>query len=357
MNTPRAHFEFHPSLLSIFLCMAAFGSLLCVPSGAVVVETGVYAALKSFQLSGGSAVVENLSFKRDRAQMTFHGTFYFAASVSGRITGAVFLGRGTFRAEAPPSDFERDSLRRLLKTDVVESDFETAVLRFSDDSFDIIGRKTVPGNPSPEAAKLASEFDRRFLKETGANISARLAVSLLNQEAPGFFLAQFDKGKRGRFNCRIDHQGRIPAANFGIDGGEKGLIFAYRSNSIGNDVWMAFYSAEDYARGNVVYSDALNLFKTAHYKMNVDLREPKKLLRLALTMRMECLAPSVRAIPFNLSESLSETDNSRLKKAMRVKSVKLAAAGPLDFAQEDWEGGVTVFLADAADPRQQLTHL
>ncbi|HYK91923.1 MAG TPA: hypothetical protein VE398_24365, partial [Acidobacteriota bacterium] len=213
----------------------------------------------------------------------------------------------------------------------------------------MIGKGATSGPPSPEAARLASGFEQRFLKETGANVSARLAVSLMNREAPGFFLAQFDKGRRRRFTCLIDFQGRIPEANFGIDGGEKGLIFTHRSDSSSNDVWMAFYSAEDYSRGRVTYSDAFNLVKTTHYSMDVDLREPKKLLRLNLLMEMENLGSPVRAIPFSLSEDLDESDNLRLKKAMRVKSARLAGSAPLEFAQEDWEGGVTIFMpADVA---------
>ena len=70
--------------------------------------------------------------KRDRVSMTLTGTLYFAAPVNGKVTGAVFIGEGTVRAEAPPSGFERDNLRRMLGAELVETDFKSAVFRFSE---------------------------------------------------------------------------------------------------------------------------------------------------------------------------------------------------------------------------------
>src|ERR1044071_1796168 len=100
----------------------------------------IYEQIKQFPLNGGSVATQGLVLKRDRAEMTFTGTFYFTGSVEGRVTGAVFVGQGQFRAEVPPSEFEKANLRRLLGTAEVESNFKTAVLRFSDDTFEVIGK-------------------------------------------------------------------------------------------------------------------------------------------------------------------------------------------------------------------------
>ena len=100
----------------------------------------LYEALKKFELRG-SAKVEELVLKRDRAEMEFTGDFYFAAPINGRITGAVFIGEGTFGAPAPHIKFEEENLIRLLGENSVESDFRLAVLRFTDDTIDIIGER------------------------------------------------------------------------------------------------------------------------------------------------------------------------------------------------------------------------
>ena len=94
----------------------------------------LYDQIKTFQLTGGTTTVEQLVLKRDRVTMTFTGAFYFAAPAGGKVSGAVFIGDGLVRAEAPPSDFEKENLKRLIGADLVETDFKTAVLRFSDDT-------------------------------------------------------------------------------------------------------------------------------------------------------------------------------------------------------------------------------
>ena len=309
-------------------------------------DTGieVYQALKRFQLSGATAVAENVTLKRDRVEMTFNGTFYFEQPVAGRVHGAVFFGTGKLRAELPPSGFERDHVRRMLNADVVESDFRQAVLRFTDDTFDYIGKNLSPSSaPIPEAEKLAAKFERKLLEETGTNLSARLAVSLLNQESPGFFLEQFDKGKRGRFTFLLDHQGRLPVEAFGLNDGTKGLIVGH--GEFANDIWVAFYSLADYERASVTYSDLFDLVAIQHYAMQVDVLRPKKVLKLEVRMDLESAVNGLRAIPMVISESLSSYKSARLKKAMRLKMVRFANGGGLDAVQEDWEGGLTLFLA------------
>ncbi len=331
-----------------------FSLLFAAPVFAQESEKALYDQIKNLTLSGGKADVSQLVLKRDRAVMTFNGTFYFASPASGgKVTGAVFIGQGTFGAEVPPSDFEKENVKRLLNAEAVESDFKTAVLRFSDDTFDIIGKNKTNGAADPKAQKLASEIDGRILKETGANISSRLALSIINKENPGFFFANFDGGKRDRFSYLLDHQTRVPTSYFGINGGEKGLIFDYDSITDSNEIWLAFYGLEDYQRQIVAYSDMNDLVDIAHYRMDLDLREPKKQLGLKTTITMTALQPFMKAVHFTVGESLGEYEKQRLKKQMRLKAARLGSE-PLEFVQEDWEGGLTVFLPQAVQAGQKL---
>jgi peptidase M1-like protein len=313
-----------------------------------------YDKIKTFSLTGGSAEAKALVLKRDRASMTFDGTFYFTPSIDGHVTGAVFIGEGKFSAEVPPSEFEQENVKRLLKTDIIESDFKTAVLRFSDDTFDLIGKNRQEGGAANERAqKLATEVESKILKETGANLAARVALSILNSEKPGFFCATFEGGKRGRFSFLLDYQNRIPVAYFEINGGEKGLIFHYKSAEYFNEIWMAFYGLEDYQRGQVTYSDVNDLIDIAKYDMDLDLRQHKRHLGLRARITSQVRYANLRAVSFQIGESLSEEEDQRLKKQLRVKSVH---AGGVELAaiQEDWEGGFTVFLPEAAQTGQQL---
>jgi hypothetical protein len=316
-------------------------------------EKDLYNQLKAFSLTGGVTQVKSVVLKRGRAQITLDGTVYLSQPVDGHVTGAVFIGEGKFVAEPPNNEFEKANVKRLLGTHIIESDFKTAVFRFTDDTAVQFGELSVSGPANERAQKLARDADERTLHDTGANLAARLAISILNAEKPGFFFATFDGGKRGRFSMLLDHQNRIPVANFNINAGEKGLIWTYNSYEYNTEVWMAFYSDEDYARNTVEYSDANDQIDITHYRMELDLRQHKS--RVGLDAHVEAIPnrPNVRAIAFSVGESLGEFENQRLTKQMRVISVRRGDV-ELPAVQENWEGGFTVFLPAALKANEKL---
>lgn len=316
-------------------------------------NVALYQTLARFDLNGGRAQAENLVLVRDRVQMTFTGTFYLEAPVDGRVRGAVFIGKGTVHADAPDTVFEQDNLERMLHAKAVDSDFKTAVLRFSDDTPEALGLKITPESAPQDAQKLASELNMRMLQETGANLASRAVVSILNQETPGLFFAEFDGGSRGRFGLVLDYQGRLPASNFAVDAGERGLFFAYDDAIYSPDIWMAFYSLSDYQSRVAEYSDRHSIVKISHYDMSVDIRDWKH-LKLESKMTMTTLADGVRAIPLMIDETLSAGDKERLKHAMRLEGAKLADGEPLSAIQEDWEGGVTLLLDKPLEKGQTI---
>src|ERR1044072_3203938 len=348
-----------PKLPRLIICLLAAATVLFISGTARAQDKSaqgkaLYDQIKSFSLNGGPATVKDLVLDRDRVQMTVTGSFYFTAAVEGRVRGAIFIGQGKFTAAVPPSDFEKQNVKRLLGADVVESDFKTAVLRFSDDTFERLGQTIAPSTKvDPELQKTANEAEARILKQTGANISARVALSILNQEKPGFFFASFEGGRRGRFNFVLDYQNRIPVANFDIDGGEKGLIFTYETEEHDNEIWMAFYSQDDYQKRRVDYSDVNDLIDVSHYDLDVDLREHKKFVRLREQVESETKFAGLRAISFRVGEDLGERESWRLNKQLRLQQAR-AGGTDLAFAQEDWEGGFTVFLPDSIAAGQKL---
>jgi len=314
----------------------------------------LYDEVKRFALTGGSIEVVNLKLTRDRVEMAFTGTFYLGSAID-RVTGAVFIGQGTLRTAVPPNDFERENVKRLIGADLVESDFKTAVLRWSDDSLKLIdGRRTEGGLAPEQAQRLAAEFEPRFLQETGANLSARIAGAILDQQAPGVFFAQVDGGRRGRFNVLLDHQGWLPVSNFGINGGEKGLIFAHQAGLYLNEVWMAFYAQADYERGQAAYSDTSDLIDIRHQQLDVDLRQFDRRIGVSARIEAEVRQANVRAIPFKIGESLSSYARARLEYQLRVKAARLAGK-PIAWVQEDWEGGFTLFLPQTVGIGESLT--
>lgn len=347
-----------PSLKPLFVFGCLLLSFILGTSGAFAQDSAgskekqTYNQLKAFSLTGGSAQVNALVLKKDRTEITLNGTVYLSEPVNGMTTGAVFIGEGKFTAETPPSDFEKENVKRLLGVDNIESDFKTAVFRFTDDTAAQFGQAQ-PGPANDRAQKLARETDERLLRETGANLPARLTVSLLNGEKPGFFFAQFDGGRRNRFAMVLDHQTRIPLSNFDINAGEKGLIWAYNSAIYRPEVWLAFYSLDDYQRGNVAYSDVNDQINIANYRLDVDVRDYNNRLRVLAHVTAQSNLADTRAVSFLVGEDLSAYNNERQKKQMRVKSARSGSV-ELDVLQETWEGGFTVLLPQALNAGDKL---
>lgn len=318
----------------------------------------LYQQLQNSSVLEKSAHLENLVLQRDRVTINFtNGTVYFSPLVAGKVRSAVFIGAGRLQATPPPVAFEQDNVRRLLKADDVSADFRTAVLRFTDDTAsDILKAGFLQGGAASEqAGHLAAELAPRLLKETGMNISARQLESILNQETPGMFLVQLDGGKRGRFTYLFDPQSRIPVTSFGINAGEKGLIFAYDENLYSNDVWMAFYANGDYAKGLAPYSDTYNVVDTERYTLTLDLLEPKKVLGLTAKLDLVSRVEGLRLISFAVGESLSIADDQRRKKQLHLLDARLADGTVLTFFQEPWEGGFSIVLPKAIATGQKLS--
>jgi hypothetical protein len=302
----------------------------------------LYKQIQAFTLSGAKTDVQSLSLKRDRVEMSFTGTFYFTPPIDGKVYGAVFIGQGTFKADAPATDFERANLKRLIGVeDTVESDFKTAVLRFTDETMDIIGVNRGEGAVPPQAQTLASEIDHRMLKETGANLSARITSSVLNGEKPGFFFGTFDGGRRNRFTYILDQQKRIPTDYFNLNAGESGIVFKYKSETYDNDIWLAFYTLDEYASGTGSYSDLNDLVDIEHYDMDIDLKQPKKKLGLHTKMTMKSLVKDLKMVTFTIGSNLGEYEDARLKKQMHLRSATMGGTS-LEWMQEDWESGFSV---------------
>lgn len=153
----------------------------------------------------------------------------------------------------------------------------------------------------------------------------------------------------------FDPQTRVPVANFEINAGEKGLIFAYDSDIYSSDVRLAFFSKADYESGKAAYSDMFNLVDTPKYQLELDLREPKKTMSLVAKMDCTSRIDGLRLIPFSLGEGLATYEAERRKKQLFVQSAKLADGTPLEYFQEQWESGFSVAFPTALKKGQSVT--
>ena len=95
----------------------------------------LYEALNALRPDGAHVyTVKDLTLRRDVVSFTFtRGKLAFLAPLGGRITGAVFSGRGHVIA-TPHERGERRSLAQFIGVPILDQPFSDAYIRFSDDT-------------------------------------------------------------------------------------------------------------------------------------------------------------------------------------------------------------------------------
>jgi hypothetical protein len=211
---------------------------------------------------------------------------------------------GSLPPKRADGDFEKDNVKRLLGTRQRRVDFKTAVFRFSDDTPAQFGQAQ-PGAADSRAQKLANEADERMLQETGANLPARLAVSMLNARSRGFFFAQIRRRQTRPFSMVLDYPESRPRQQLRHQRRRKRVSSGPTTavSTVPKSGWH-FMARRLHAKGSVEYSDANDQIDISHYQMDVDVRDYNKRLRVLTQVVAEARQPNLRAIVFKIGEDL-----------------------------------------------------
>ena len=93
--------------------------------------------------------VADLYLRHDAVRMTLrHGTLVFFEPVAGRVTGAVFEGTGEVLV-IPPDLPERQQMARFTGSPILTESFDSAYLRFSEDTYAELRRQLRAGGGEP----------------------------------------------------------------------------------------------------------------------------------------------------------------------------------------------------------------
>lgn len=97
---------------------------------------------------------------RDRMKLYFtHGYIGFFTPAAGKITGAVYTGEGEILL-IPPTRTEKESLARFIHAPILEEQFSTAILRFTDQTAKEL--MAVAQKPDPDDPERPPEFPQRW---------------------------------------------------------------------------------------------------------------------------------------------------------------------------------------------------
>lgn len=158
--------------------------------------------LATYELASG----DRIELRRADAQFYFEqGKLTFLAPLDGRITGAVFSGRGHVLA-APRDPVEKQQMAHFLGTPVLDQDFTNACLRFTDDTAGELQRQFQAAGIAPrQDIEFASQWNPVMAAVNPAQSLRILFATLTSRPAP-YFNAAVDGVVTGPFDVLIDYQ-------------------------------------------------------------------------------------------------------------------------------------------------------
>src|SRR5713101_681846 len=182
--------------------------LPAVASGADQSPRQLYESLNALRVDPAAVYTidsaNRIALRRGDAKLSFDdGVIAFFAPFEGRVSGAVFAGRGHALA-LPRATVEKQQMGFFLGAPVLDQEFISAYLRFSDDSAEDLLRQLKIANVTPHvdpgladrweshAARLNPQFSRRILFET------------LSQHPQHFFFAGLESITAGNFDVALD---------------------------------------------------------------------------------------------------------------------------------------------------------
>jgi hypothetical protein len=150
--------------------------------------------------------VRDITLDRDIFSITLNrGTLAFTEPVDGRVTGAVFIGSGDILA-IPADAIEKRQLYRYTKSALLSEHFETAVFRFTDNSYDDIlkeYRNHASETPEPADVEQILRWDSEIQRRS-AFLNDRILTDLFATRTRPLFLAQIEGSRLGWFDAIYD---------------------------------------------------------------------------------------------------------------------------------------------------------
>jgi hypothetical protein len=174
----------------------------------------LYDAIKALRMDPASVYQidgsTRIELRRSDVQISFdRGKLVFYAPLDGRITGAVFSGRG--HALAMPRDaVEKQQMARFLGAPVLDQDFTYVFLRFTDDTAEDLLRQLHNAQLTPQQDPVfASQWDAYLAGQHPGQYLRVLAASLSQNTRP-YFYAAIDGVATGAFDVLLDPEHEEP---------------------------------------------------------------------------------------------------------------------------------------------------
>jgi hypothetical protein len=145
-----------------------------------------------------------IELRRGDVELSFEqGKLAFLQRFQGRVTGAVFSGRGHVLA-APRDIVEKQQMAHFLGAPVLDQDFTSACLRFTDDSGDTLLRQFHAVERSPHQDSAFAARWEMLLAGISSGQSLRVLFDSLSQNPQHYFFGVIDGVATGPFDVILD---------------------------------------------------------------------------------------------------------------------------------------------------------
>lgn len=236
--------------------------------------------------------VENLVLERDEIRIRLEeGKLSFYEPIDGRITGAVFSGRGHVIA-TPRDAGERRSLAQFLDVPILDQSFTSAYLRFTDNSAEDLLKQLEEADAEPSTDANFSENWGRVAKDLNPGHSVRILEDLLSTNPLPYFSATLAGGPKGPLELILDfrREEQVLIGQPHVNNGESDF-----------DVWASFNASP--AREGTAIPSSLT-FLPVDYAIDTTIGADL-LLSGTTTAHLRAVRRGERVVPLELSKDLA----------------------------------------------------
>ena len=281
-----------------------------------------YRQLRNLLPSGSAIPISNVVLRRDAATFTLtQGELEFFGEVNGKVTGAVFQGKGHLHL-TPPTAIERHNMEILTKRPEFDEDISQVVFRFSDRTAEELRKAAGAATGSQSIsglAQIAMEFHTFQKEHLFENVDLRLLEDVLSPAKPaegGFFLAAVKGVTNPHILFEVDPHGAPGVAP------EEVRLSVW--NGWGWTYPSAFHLAREYATSATSGREENAAFHVESEELDTTIEKTGFLSGLA-TVHLRALEDGLAVVPLELFPTL------------RVSQVEGEHGEQLDFVQEKKE--------------------
>jgi hypothetical protein len=173
---------------------------------------GLYDALNALRIDPAATyqlvAANRIELRRGDVEVFFEeGKLAFLAPIDGRTTGFVFSGRGHTLA-FPRDVVEKQQMAHFLGAPVLDQEFLTAYVRFTDDAADDLLHQFHSANLSPQLDTAFASLSDPYVAQFNTSQSLRILEDRLSQNPKPYFYAALEGVETGSFDLLFDPQRR-----------------------------------------------------------------------------------------------------------------------------------------------------